>query len=172
MIKRILTTTVAGAVLVTGALFVSGSTATAALASPCPTGSWDAVTLGVPSGAHAGMNGVAVFRLVDNNVFSVVMSTALGHPGLYTGSIESDAPLTYRAIRTETGDVIRKTAPNKIVFAMTNRGHLDGLNVTVPCSAHVKFTFNRGGHRVATSNIAVGASFVHPFTNPFTVAKA
>ena len=173
MIKRILTTTIAGTILTTGVLFGATATASSASAAPCPSGSWNAVTLGVPSGAHPGMNGVAVFRKLDNDVFSVVMSTNLpSRPVLYTGSITSDGPISYRSIRTETGDVIRKVAPNKIVFAMTNKGHLDGLNVTAPCSSTLRFTFNRGTHRVATGNIALGSGLAHPSTNPFAVTKS
>lgn len=172
MLKRILTTTIAGAVLATGTVFATGTSATAASASTCPSGSWDTRTLGVPTAARAGMNGVAVFRASDNNVFSVVMSTNPARPALYTGSIESDAPISFSVIRVERGDVVRKAAPNKIVFAMTNRGHLDGIRVAAPCSANLKFTLNRGGHRVATSNIGLGSTMAHPSTNPFTITKA
>ena len=172
MNKRMISTIVAGATLAVATLAVSTTTATAASASPCPSGVWSSSSVGVPAGAHAGMNGIAVFRRAHNDNFSVVMiANAPSHPVLYTGLIQSDGPLSFRSIRTERGDVIRKIASNKIVFAMTNAGHLDGLTVSAPCSSMVRMTFDRGLHRVATANIVVGSTSAHPATNPFTLVK-
>ncbi len=173
MLKRLVTTTILGATLVSGTTLV-GTTASAspASATQCPSGTWNSRTLGVPAGAKPGMSGVAVFRKTDNDVFSLRMSTA--RPGaVYVGSISvTEGAISYRAIRTERGDVIRQVSPHKIVFKMTNRGHLDGLDIRVPCSASVKFGVTVNGHRVALNRIVLGSGETHPTSNPFTETKA
>ena len=172
MLKRILTSTIIGATLVSGSMLVATTAnAAAASATECPSGSWSSETLGVPATARPGMNGVALFRKADNDVFSLRMSTS--RPGaLYTGSISvTEGSISYRSIRTERGDVIRQVSPQKIVFAMTNRGHLDGLDIRVPCSSSIKFGVSVNAHKVATSKIVLGASETHPSSNPFTEMK-
>jgi hypothetical protein len=173
MLKRILTTTLVGATLMSGSMLAGAAvTAAPAGATSCPSGTWNSETLGVPTSARPGMTGVALFRKLDNDVFSLRMST--GRPrAVYTGSISvTEGSISYRAIRTERGDVIRQVSPQKIVFAMTNRGHLDGLDIRVPCSSAVKFGVAVNGHKVATANIVLGAAAVHPASNPFTETKA
>ncbi len=179
MNKRMISTTLAGVALATSGL-ITASAATASpaaalapgAAAPCPAGNWSASTLGIPAGAHPGMTGVAVFRKHNTNVFSVRMSTAAKR-ALYVGSITStDGALTYQKVRTEAGDVVRQVSPHRIVFAMSNAGHLDGIDVRVKCGSNVTFGFGYNGHRLSTSHIIVGGAAANPATNPFTEVKS
>ena len=172
MLKRILTTTIVGAALMSGSMLVGvTASAPAASASACPTGAWNSETLGIPAGARPGMSGVALFRKADNDVFSLRVSTSRP-AAVYVGSISvTEGAISYRAIRTERGDVIRQVSPQRIVFKMTNRGHLDGLDIRVPCSASVRFGVTVNGHKVAISKIVLGSGATHPASNPFTETK-
>ena len=173
MFKRFLATTLSGTTLAIGALVGVGTAAAAPIgASTCPSGSWDSSTLGVPSGVHAGMNGAALWRAVDNNVFSLRVSHASGRPVLYTGSITTDGVLVYVPRHLERGDVIRRRSRHTIVFAMTNIGHLDGLDFAPLCASKVTLHLKLNGSDLPTSEIVIGSSNVNPTSNPFTETKS
>ncbi len=170
--QRSVTTAIAGTILVGGTMFGAGAAvAQPATAATCPVGSWDAATIGKPAAVAAGMNGIGVYRVADDNIFSLRMSTS-HKAALYVGSItSSDGTLAFRKVRTEVGDIVRRVSPHKIVFAMTNRGGIDGINVAVGCGSNVKFAFAVNGHALGTNNIVVGATGSHPAANPFTELK-
>lgn len=174
MIKRFLATTLAGATLAVGSLAgLAASPAVAgAGAASCPSGSWDASTLGLPSGVRAGMNGAAVWRPADTNNFALRVSSTGSRVVLYTGAIMTDGVLLWKPSHLDKGDYVRRTAPNRIVFAFTNKGLLDGVNFTAACASKVSIRLNRDRTPLVTQNIVIGASKTNPSTNPFTLAKS
>jgi hypothetical protein len=174
MIKRFLTTTVAAATLAVGSLVgFAGSPAVAgAGAVTCPSGSWDASTIGVPAGAHAGMNGAAVWRPSDTNNFAFRVSSTGAHVVLYTGAISTNGLLLWKPSHLDYGDYVKRTAPNRIVFAFTNKGLLDGVNFTAVCSSKVAIRVNRNGSALPTDEIVIGAAAAHPSANPFSFTKS
>ncbi len=171
MIKRFLTSATACLMLVAASMVGSAATAASAGATTCPTGSWNAETLGAPTTLHAGMEGMALYRNHDNGVFSLRMSTK-HRVDLYWGSITSDGVLFYRAARTERGDYIRQVSPHKVVFAMSNFGHIDGLDFVPACGSKVTLHLGVFRHSLPTADIYLGAGATHPAANPFTEVKA
>lgn len=172
MFKRFLATTLVGATLAVSGLAAAGAaTASATGAVTCPSGSWDRSTLGAPSGVHAGMTGAAVWRSSDNNVFSLRVSHAPGGVVLYTGAISTDGALVFVPRHLERGDVIRRVSAHTIVFAMTNIGHLDGLDFAPLCASKVSIGLKLNGTPLPTSDVVIGSANAHPTTNPFTETK-
>lgn len=174
MIKRFLTTTLAGATLAAGSLvgFAATPAVNGAGAVTCPSGSFDASTVGVPAGAHAGMDGAAVWRPSDTNNFAFRVSSSGTRVVLYTGAIMTDGALLWKPSHLDQGDYVKRTAPNRIVFAFTNKGLLDGVNFTAVCSSKVSIRVNRNGSALPTDEIVIGAAAAHPDSNPFSFTKS
>jgi hypothetical protein len=173
MFQRFLATTLIAATLAAaGVAAVATTSAAAAGAATCPSGSWDSSTLGTPTGVHAGMTGAALWRASDNNVFSLRVSHTAGHAVLYTGSITTDGALVYVARHLERGDVIRRVSPHTIVFAMTNIGHLDGIDFAPLCASKVSIGLNLNRTRLPTDEIVIGSGDAHPASNPLTEVKS
>ncbi len=171
MIKRILTTAVAGVTLAAGTFLGLGTAAAPAHATTCPSGTWNAETLGKPAAVAPGMDGVALYRNYNDGVFSLRMSTPR-RVDAYWGSITTDGTLRYRKARTERGDYVRQVAPNKVVFRMLNFGAIDGLDFGAVCGSHITVHLGVWHHELPTAHILLGSAGTHPTTNPFTETKA
>jgi hypothetical protein len=172
MVKRFLATSLIGVTLAGAAVAAVATTTTAAAgAANCPAGSWDGSTLGTPTGVHAGMTGAALWRASNNNVFSLRVSHTPGHAVLYTGAISTDGALVYVPRHLERGDVIHRVSSHTIVFAMTNIGHLDGLDFAPLCASKVTIGLALNRSKLPTNEVVIGSSDSHPASNPFTETK-
>lgn len=175
MFKRFVSTTLAAATVAAGSFLAVGTTAVAASgagAASCPAGSWDATTLGRPAGVAPGMDGAAVWRPSNNNVFALRVSVPAGHKALYTGAIHADGALAVVGAHLERGDYVKRIDAHTVVFAMTNFGHLDGVDFAPLCSSRLKVTLGRNLKLLSTSNIVIGSTNAHPSANPFTETKS
>ena len=172
MIKRLLTSMI-GTTLAAASVLAIGPVATAAGATtPCPGGNWSSSTLGLPTAAHAGVTGAALWRQHDNNTYSLRVSHSNTHPALFAGTIVSDGTLVYVGRHLEGGDVIVSRSAHKIVFVFTNRGRVDGIDFAPLCATNVKIAITMNRAKLPTDEIVIGAANTNPTANPFTLVKS
>lgn len=95
------------------------------------------------------------------------------HPGsgavTFTGTVASTRPIAAVPYRFEAQDRIWFSRDRRVLsFRFVNHGRVDGIDFTDRCAVHTGFALNRGGHRLATSDVYLGRSGAHPATNPFS----
>jgi hypothetical protein len=169
MIRRLLATSIAGALL--GAVALVGPSATPAGATECPSGTWSSTSLGRPAEAVPGMTGAAVWRPQDNNLFRFRVSEAGRDFAGFRGTISTDGYLVYGPRHLEGGDVTLRRDGNKVHFAFANFGGVDGIDLYVHCASYVKLNVRMNGEQLATDQIVIGGGSVHPDANPFSILK-
>lgn len=174
MFKRLIATTLAGAALTAGSVFgLAGSSAVAAGASSCPTGTWDSATVGRPPSATAGMNGAAIWRSsTTTDVFHVRASEPGRDPAIFWGSVQTDGVLVYRGRHLEGGDLLMRRTPQRFVYAFSNFGGVDGFDVGVLCASYVRISVRENRSWLPLADIVLGAGDTTPSANPVTITKA
>ncbi len=168
MIKRFLASTLAGGLLVAGAIVGSGSTP--AGATECPDGSWTD-TVGRPAEAVSGMTGAALFRLADNDHYRLRVSEAGRDRAVFTGTITTDGALVFGRRHLEGGDLTVRRDGNRVVFRFTNYGGVDGLDFGLRCASTLRVSIKMDGEPLATDLVVIGGDSAHPDTNPFVIRK-
>jgi hypothetical protein len=169
MIKRFLAITLAGGLLVAGAIAGVAPTPAGATAD-CPGGTWSD-TVGRPAEVAPEVTGAALWRKTDGNLFRLRVSEAgLDFAG-FRGTISTDGEIVYGRRHLEGGDLTLRRADGKVRFFFRNRGGVDGLDFYVRCAGFVKITVRMNGELLTTDQIVIGADSAHPAGNPFTVEK-
>ncbi len=169
MLKRFLSTTIAGATLVAGAFAFAAVPASTAGASTCPSGVWPAAAEGRPTAAKPGMTGVALWH--DKYGWHLRESEAGRDRAVFAGTISTDGKLVSVRRHLEGGDVTVRPGPHSEAYRFTNYGGLDGIDFGVACGSGFRLTAFLDGHPVPASHIVIGAHNVHPSSQPIVIKK-
>jgi hypothetical protein len=175
MLKRLVLSTLAGAIVVGG--FVAGgsvagaSTTASSTAAPskCATGAWPAYTEGRPPAAKVGMTGVALWH--DTTGWHLRVSEAGPDRAVFTGTVSTDGLLVSVRRHLEGGDVTLRPGPHSVAYRFTNYGGVDGIDFGALCGSTIRVTAFLDGHAVPLSRVVIGAGNTHPATEPIVIHR-
>lgn len=148
-----------------GATGTAGSTSTG-----CPTGNLPGYLAGAPAVKGGDPAGFYIWHT------STGWRLVVTHPGssrvVFTGTVTATAPISYRPIRLERGDLVRLSADHRtLAFRFTDYGHLDGVALDAHCAKYVRFALDIDGHRASPARVYLGSREVRPTSNPFVVER-
>lgn len=172
MFKRLVAGTIVGGLLSVAALAVPAAVAPSAGATACPSDAWSADADGRPSEVGAGLDGAALWRIGDTDVFRFRVSEPGRDLELFRGTISTDGVLVVRGRHLERGDISLRRSPHRVDFALANFGGVDGFDIALECASYVKLNVRGNGNvPLATDDIVIGSGSVHPDANPFRIER-
>lgn len=163
--------TVLGAALIAPATTRAAEPTTEPASEPTCTGSWPAALHGKPATYKAGAP-AGDYIWFDERGWHLRVTKVTSAPAVFGGRIRSDAPMAVSGVLLERGDTFSLSADRKtLTYRFTNRGHIDGLEITVECGARLMFGGSMNGAALPVRRIWLGADGVHPLQNPFVVLR-
>jgi hypothetical protein len=147
------------------------TTATATATTTCDEGRWPARVQGQPATFAAGAR-AGDYIWHDATGWHLRFT----HPGtarvVFSGTVVSNAPLTVKGYRLESGDSFSLSADHKtLTYRFTNYGRIDGLDVRTACASRLAFKGLMAGLKLPVGRIWVGRAGNHPLQNPFVVLR-
>jgi hypothetical protein len=171
MFKRLLLTTVAGAIVVGGSVVggaaVAGASTTTA--SKCDTHAWPKAVEGRPPAAKVGMTGVALWH--DATGWHLRVSEAGPDRAVFTGTVSTDGLLVSVRRHLEGGDITLSPGPHSVGYRFTNYGGVDGIDFGALCGSAIRVTANLDGHPVPVSHMVIGSGNRHPASQPIVIRR-
>jgi hypothetical protein len=160
--------------IVPAGMFAATSTTTASTTSTtttCDEGRWPARVQGQPTTFAAGAR-AGDYIWHDANGWHLRFT----HPGttriIFSGTVVSNAPLTVKGYRLESGDSFSLSADHKtLTYRFANYGRIDGLDVRTACASRLAFKGLMAGLKLPVGRIWVGRAGNHPLQNPFVVLR-
>ena len=130
-----------------GVLAAPAGAATAtpsAAAAACDRAPWEAKVQGAPKGFGAGSAG-GDYLWHDTHGFHLRVTHGRNHDQrVYSGTINSSAPMRVERVKLEKGDSVKLAANRRsLVFVFANHGYIDGINFHTDCA--------KAAHRVAAA---------------------
>jgi hypothetical protein len=170
MLKRLLLTAVAGAIVVGGSVVATGvAGASTTTTTTCATGAWPAYVEGRPPAAKIGMTGVALWH--DIGGWHLRVSEAGPDRAVFTGVVSTDGKLVSVRRHLEGGDITLTPGPHSVAYRFTNYGGIDGIDFGALCGSTIRVTASLDGHPVPVSHIVIGAGDKHPASQPIVIRR-
>ncbi|OGO51959.1 MAG: hypothetical protein A2Z32_12505 [Chloroflexi bacterium RBG_16_69_14] len=142
-----------------------------AATTTCDEGRWPARVQGQPATFAAGAR-AGDYLWHDANGWHLRVT----HPGtakvIFNGTVTSNAALTVRGYRLETGDGITLSADKKtLTYRFANHGRVDGLDFRTACASRLWFKGSMAGAKLPVGRIWIGRAGHHPLQNPFVILR-
>jgi hypothetical protein len=142
-----------------------------AATTTCDEGRWPARVQGQPATFAAGAR-AGDYLWHDASGWHLRVT----HPGtakvIFSGTITSNAALTVRGYRLETGDGITLSADKKtLTYRFANHGRVDGLDFRTACASRLWFKGSMAGAKLPVGRIWIGRAGHHPLQNPFVILR-
>lgn len=149
------------------------TTAPSAQAAVCDAGPWADRIQGLPLGFSGGDRG-GDYLWHDTHGMHLRVTHRSSSRAVYTGTITSPSAMRIDPVRLEKGDVARLSANHRtLVFALSNYGHVDGVNFHADCATSITVAhLNEGDSRLPAARVYLGVTKAHPAQVPFTVHRA
>ena len=149
----------------------AATTATGATATTCDEGRWPARVQGQPTTFAAGAR-AGDYIWHDANGWHLRFT----HPGTarvtFSGTVVSNAPLSVKGYRLESGDSFSLSADHKtLAYHFANYGRIDGLDIRTACASRLAFKGLMAGLKLPVGRIWVGHAGNHPLQNPFVILR-
>jgi hypothetical protein len=177
MLKRLVLSTLAGAIVVGGSVVGTGvagaSTAlstTTTTTAKCDTHAWPAAAEGRPPAAKVGMTGVALWHDADG--WHLRVSEAGPDRAVFTGVVSTDGLLVSVRRHLEGGDITLSPGPHSVVYRFTNYGGVDGIDFGALCGSTIRVTAFMNGRPVPVSHVVIGSGDTHPASQPIVIHRA
>jgi hypothetical protein len=139
--------------------------------SSCPNGHWPATVEGRPTLLAAGTE-AGDYLWHDNDGWHLRVTHRGQDRLVFTGRIQSSAPLAEDPVKLEPADQVSLSADRKtITFRFTNYGAIDGVDFTTACAQRLTFHFEIAGVDTPVGRIWLGHANRHPLQNPFVVTR-
>ncbi len=156
----------------TSALTAS-SPAPSAAAAACDRAPWEAKVQGTPKGFGAG-SASGDYLWHDRHGFHLRVTHGKNHDQrVYSGQINSSAPMRVDRVQLEKGDSVKLAANRKsLVFVFANHGYLDGINFHTDCAKALTVSkLHVGSRNLTRSHVYLGHTKAHPAQVPFSVHR-
>ena len=142
-----------------------------AATTTCDEGRWPARVQGQPATFAAGAR-AGDYLWHDANGWHLRVT----HPGtakvIFSGTITSNAALTVRGYRLETGDGITLSADKRtLTYRFANHGRVDGLDFRTACASRLWLKGSMAGSKLPVGRIWIGRAGHHPLQNPFVILR-
>ena len=159
-----------------GVLAAPAGAATAtpsAAAAACDRAPWEAKVQGAPKGFGAG-SASGDYLWHDTHGFHLRVTHGRNHDQrVYSGTINSSAPMRVERVKLEKGDSVKVAANRRsLVFVFANHGYIDGINFHTDCAKALTVSRLHVGNRNLTrTQVYLGQAKAHPAKVPFTVHR-
>jgi hypothetical protein len=146
-------------------------TASTTKAKQCATGEWSKTTQGRPTMLQQG-SAQGAYLWHDRDGWHLRVT----HPGTarvdFAGTIQSSRRIAGVARSVESKDQVNVVkSEDRIDFAFTNYGRMDGIDFRVGCSNRFVLNFSINGVPFDTSQLFIGSGAVRPSSTPFVVER-
>ena len=169
----VLKTAAIGLAAVTGVTTVGalGSSASAADATRCSTGTVPSVVQGDPHVKAGAALGFYIWHGAGG--YSLRVTHANNKKVVLSGRLTASAGFSHvDRVRLEKSDSLKVSADHKtLTFRFTNYGKVDGINFSANCSKTLQVQLRIGGSQAPTSRIKLGAHRTSPTSNPFRIER-
>jgi hypothetical protein len=151
----------------------ASASAPSAAAAACDRAPWEAKVQGAPKGFGAG-SASGDYLWHDTHGFHLRVTHGKNHDQrVYSGQINSSAPMRVERVKLEKGDSVKLAANRKsLVFVFANHGYIDGINFHTDCARALTVSkLHIGSSNLTRSRVYLGHAKAHPAKVPFTVHR-